>query len=58
LGYRWMGANGNMNTPLLFAGVLALTVLGLILFGVIEMLERLAMPYREGTSDVTTAGSM
>jgi NitT/TauT family transport system permease protein len=53
-----MVANGNMNTPLLFAGVLALTVLGLILFGVIEMLERLAMPYREGTSDVTKAESM
>jgi len=58
LGYQLMVANGNMNTPLLFAGVLALTVLGLILFGVIEMLERVAMPYREGTSDVTRAGSM
>jgi NitT/TauT family transport system permease protein len=58
LGYQLMVANGNMNTPLLFAGVLALTVLGLILFGVIEMLEQFAMPYRERTSDATKAGSM
>src|SRR5258708_21992590 len=58
LGYQLMVANGNMNTPLLFAGVLALTVLGLILFGTIEMLEQFAMPYRERVSDATRAGTM
>jgi NitT/TauT family transport system permease protein len=47
LGYQLMVANGAMNTPLLFAGVLALTVLGLVLYGIIEMIERLAMPHRE-----------
>jgi NitT/TauT family transport system permease protein len=47
LGYQLMVANGAMNTPLLFAGVLALTILGLILFGLVEVLERIAMPYRD-----------
>lgn len=58
LGYQLMVANGNMNTPLLFAGVLALTLLGLFLFGVIEMLEHFAMPYRERASGATGAGTM
>jgi NitT/TauT family transport system permease protein len=47
LGYQLMVANGAMNTPLLFAGVLALTILGLVLYGIIEMIEHFAMPYRE-----------
>jgi NitT/TauT family transport system permease protein len=51
LGYQLMVANGNMNTPLLFAGVLALTILGLILFGLVEMLERFAMSHREPASE-------
>jgi NitT/TauT family transport system permease protein len=47
LGYQLMVANGAMNTPLLFAGVLALTILGLVLYGIIEMIEHFAMPHRE-----------
>jgi NitT/TauT family transport system permease protein len=58
LGYELMVANGNMNTPLLFAGVLALTVLGLVLFGVVEMLEHFAMPHRERASGARGAGTM
>jgi NitT/TauT family transport system permease protein len=58
LGYQLMVANGNMNTPLLFAGVLSLTVLGLILFGLIEMLEHFAMPYRDRASGAAGAGTM
>lgn len=53
LGYQLMVANGAMNTPLLFAGVLALTVLGLVLYGIIEMIEHFVMPHRER---VTGAG--
>jgi NitT/TauT family transport system permease protein len=53
LGYQLMVANGAMDTALLFAGILALTLLGLILFWIVEALERLAMPYQEriGTAD-------
>jgi NitT/TauT family transport system permease protein len=50
LGYQLMVANGNLNTPLLFAGVLALTLLGLVLFGLVELIERLAMPHLDHAS--------
>lgn len=47
VGYQLMVANGSMNTPLLFAGVVALTVLGLVLYAIVEWIEKLAMPHRE-----------
>jgi NitT/TauT family transport system permease protein len=58
LGYQLMIANGNLNTPLLFAGVMALTILGLVLFGVVEFLERLAMPHRDRVSGNIGSGTM
>jgi ABC-type nitrate/sulfonate/bicarbonate transport system permease component len=33
-----------MDTALLFAGIVALTVLGVVLFGLIGLLERLVLP--------------
>ena len=42
LGYQLMVANGSMNTPLLFAGIGALTLLGVLFFWTIELLERIA----------------
>ena len=36
VGYQLMFANGNMNTPLLFAGIVAPTVLGLVLLAAVE----------------------
>jgi NitT/TauT family transport system permease protein len=53
-----MIANGNLNTPLLFAGVTALTILGLILFSAVELLERLAIPHRDPGSGSTGMGTM
>jgi NitT/TauT family transport system permease protein len=50
LGYQLLVANGNMNTALLFAGVLALTILGLVLFSAVELVERMAMPHRDRIS--------
>jgi len=44
LGYLLMVANGSMDTQLLFAGIIALTVLGVALFVLIELAERLAIP--------------
>lgn len=58
LGYQLMIANGNMNTPLLFAGVLALTILGLALYGAVELLEKLAMPHRERATGAIGSGTM
>jgi NitT/TauT family transport system permease protein len=44
LGYQLMVANGSMDTPLLFAGLIALTVLGVVLFAFVELAERLIIP--------------
>jgi NitT/TauT family transport system permease protein len=44
LGYQLMVANGSMDTPLLFAGLIALTILGVVLFLLVELAERLVIP--------------
>lgn len=44
LGYLLLIANGNMDTALLFAGIVALTVLGVVLFLLIGLAERLVLP--------------
>jgi NitT/TauT family transport system permease protein len=43
LGYLLMVANGSMDTQLLFAGIIALTVLGVALYLLVELAERLAV---------------
>jgi NitT/TauT family transport system permease protein len=44
LGYLLLTANGNMDTPLLFAGIVALTILGLVFFALIGVVERFVLP--------------
>jgi NitT/TauT family transport system permease protein len=44
LGYLLMVANGSMDTQLLFAGIVALTILGVALYLLVELAERLAIP--------------
>jgi len=44
LGYLLLIANGNMDTALLFGGIVALTVLGVVLFLLIGVAERLVLP--------------
>ncbi len=44
LGYLLLIANGNMDTALLFAGIVALTILGVVFFVLIGVLERLVLP--------------
>ncbi len=46
LGYLLVVANGYLDTPLVFAGILVLSLMGIFLFFVIELLERLLMPWR------------
>ncbi len=46
LGYLLMVANGSMDTPLLFAGLIALTAQGVVLYFLVEWAERLAIPRR------------
>lgn len=45
LGYLLMSANGSMDTPLLFAGLVGLTLIGIVLFLLIEIAERFAIPW-------------
>ena len=44
LGYLLLIANGNMDTALLFSGIVALTLLGIVLFALVGLLERLVLP--------------
>lgn len=45
VGRLLLSANGNMDTELLFAGMLALVVIGVVLFLLMEGLERLMLPW-------------
>lgn len=54
LGFLLMSANGSMDTPLLFAGLVGLTLIGVVLFMLIEVAERFAIPWH--TSTRNTAG--
>jgi NitT/TauT family transport system permease protein len=40
-----MFANSEMNTAMSFAALLLLSVMGLALFGIMELLERLVVPW-------------
>lgn len=57
LGYLLLIAGANLDSPLLFAAIVALTALGLILFYIIEILEHYLIPWhvsrRVGTEHAT-----
>jgi NitT/TauT family transport system permease protein len=52
LGYLLMVANGSLDTPLLFAGIIALTVQGIVLYFLVELAERLAIPRQAANAAV------
>ncbi|HZQ74242.1 MAG TPA: ABC transporter permease [Burkholderiales bacterium] len=45
IGRVLLSASGNMDTELLFAGIFALVVIGVVLFLLMEVLERLVLPW-------------
>jgi NitT/TauT family transport system permease protein len=45
LGYVILEANGNVDTPMLYAALIILSIIGVILFALIELLERAVMPW-------------
>jgi NitT/TauT family transport system permease protein len=45
VGRLLLSASGNMDTELLFAGIVALIVIGVVLFLALEVLEKLALPW-------------
>jgi NitT/TauT family transport system permease protein len=57
LGYVILQANGNLDTPMLFAGLLVMSLIGVVLFVLVELAEHLLLPWhasRRGEA-VTTA---
>jgi len=58
LGYLLMVANGGMDTQLLFAGIVALTILGVALFLLVELAERLAIPRHIIAEDKGARGTL
>jgi NitT/TauT family transport system permease protein len=47
LGYRILAANSALRTELLFAALVALSVVGILLFGAVALLERLVVPQQQ-----------
>jgi NitT/TauT family transport system permease protein len=45
LGYVLVTANGRLDTALMFAAIIVLVFLGLVLFGIVNLLERLVIPW-------------
>ncbi|MFF3785812.1 ABC transporter permease [Streptomyces sp. NPDC001933] len=57
LGYVILQANGNLDTPMLFAGLLVMSLIGVVLFVAVEIAETLLLPWhasRRDTSATTT----
>jgi NitT/TauT family transport system permease protein len=57
LGYVIQQANGNLDTPMLFSGLLVMSLIGVVLFVLVELAERLLLPWhasRRGTAVTTT----
>jgi NitT/TauT family transport system permease protein len=57
LGYLLMVANGSMDTQLLFAGIVCLTILGVALYLVVELVERLVIPRHIIATERTAGGT-
>ncbi|MGW2118228.1 ABC transporter permease [Streptomyces zhihengii] len=56
LGYVILQANGNLDTPMLFAGLLVMSLIGVVLFVLVEIAEKLLLPWHASRRDtgVTT----
>lgn len=57
LGYVIQQANGNLDTPMLFAGLLVMSLIGVVLFVLVEFAEKLLLPWhasRRGPAVTTT----
>jgi NitT/TauT family transport system permease protein len=58
LGYLLMVANGSMDTQLLFAGIVWLTILGVAMYLLVELAERLAIPRHIISEDKAARGTL
>jgi NitT/TauT family transport system permease protein len=55
LGYLLLQYNGNLETPMVFAVIVLLSLIGLTVYYVVEIIERIAIPWHvsQQTADVT-----
>jgi NitT/TauT family transport system permease protein len=58
LGYLLVVANGYLDTPLVFAGIVVLSLMGILFFFVVELVERLLMPWRSEEQMEIARGTM
>lgn len=58
LGYMLVVANGYLDTALVFAGIIALSVIGIVLFFIVELLERLIVPWEAKRDDDAARATM
>jgi NitT/TauT family transport system permease protein len=58
LGYLIMVANQELDTALAFAAILLLSVVGIVLYALIEMLERILIPWNAPSEPLTAGGRM
>jgi NitT/TauT family transport system permease protein len=56
LGYLLLQYNGDLNTPMVFATVIVLSVMGLALYYAVELVERAVIPWH--ASQKTTQGGV
>jgi NitT/TauT family transport system permease protein len=60
LGYVILQANGNVDSAMLFAALIIMCVIGIVLFAIIEIAEKLLIPWhasRRSASSTTTAAA-
>lgn len=55
LGYVILQANGNVDTAMLFAALIIMSALGILLFALIEIAEKLLIPWHSSRRTITSA---
>lgn len=57
LGYLIIVANQELNTPQAFAAIVLLSIMGIVLYGVIELTERVLIPWHTSSEDLEKIGT-
>ena len=57
LGYVILQANGNLDTAMLFSALIIMSILGIVLFAIIEIAERLLIPWPASRRTVNSAST-
>jgi NitT/TauT family transport system permease protein len=55
LGYVILQANGNVDTAMLFAALIIMCAIGIVLFAIIEIAEKLLIPWHSSRRTISTA---